>query len=314
MRLALSAALPLLLCASLAHAGWDEGVAAFAKKDYQGAVSEFEKLVNEKPEGPQGHYMLGLSYAQLERKEEALHHLRKAYDLNPNDLSIKVALGRAYHTTRRHSDSSELLETVDPDELPAGKRAAFHLMRGLVRLGLDQEDGAVRDLAMASELTPGDPDTKRAYIAALIRRARSAADEETARPSFELAIALASELVDSAGSYDNLMLKIEAELGAGRYTNAIDTGQRALAAKGGDWLAHYYLGQAYASNGQFREAEAHLEDAATAATDPGDKQRAWRQLGLTLEKQGELDRAIAAYQNADDDESVERLGGGGAGQ
>lgn len=46
--------------------------------------------------------MLGLSLDQLKREEETLHHLRKAYDLNPNDLSGHGS-GRAWVGSTRPS-------------------------------------------------------------------------------------------------------------------------------------------------------------------------------------------------------------------
>ena len=89
-------ALMLILVLAIGHttalAGWDEGVAAFTSKNFQQAARQFQAIVKQNPDGWRGHYMLGLSLKNARRKEEALHHLRKAYDLNPNDLSVKVAL------------------------------------------------------------------------------------------------------------------------------------------------------------------------------------------------------------------------------
>ena len=95
----------LLIAALPCLAGWDEGVAAFTSKNYQAAAVEFRKVIRQKPQNPRGHYMLGLSLDKLNRKEKALHHLRKAYDLNPNDLGIKVALGRSYADNRQYPKS-----------------------------------------------------------------------------------------------------------------------------------------------------------------------------------------------------------------
>ena len=94
MRKTLVSILVSLAIAGPALAGWEEGVAAFTKKDYEAARSEFQKVVDQNPDAFSGHYMLGLSLGFLNRKEEALNHLRKAYDLNPNDVAIKIELGR----------------------------------------------------------------------------------------------------------------------------------------------------------------------------------------------------------------------------
>ena len=307
-----SISLSLLLWAVSAHGGWDEGVAAFTNKDYAAAATEFQSLVEQHPDESQGHYMLGLAFEQLQRKEEALHHLRKAYDLNPNDLSIKVDLGRAYYNVRRYSESSELLETVDPSVLPEDKRAAFYQFRGLSRLELDRDD-AEEDIAAAAELAPDDADLARRHVSALIRRARNADSDEAGKPVFELAARLASELVAADARFPNLMLKISAELGAGLNAQAVETGRMAVSSHGDNWQAHYYLGQAYSSNKQYKASETSLEEAISAAADAGDLKRAWRQLGFVYEKQKKYTQAAEAYENAGDDESVDRVRGSGDG-
>ena len=94
-----------------ALAGWNEGVAAFTSKKFQAAARQFKAIVKQNPDGSRGHYMLGLSLGMAKRKEEALHHLGKTYDLNPNDLSVsKVALGRAYNGSGQHSEAEKVLK------------------------------------------------------------------------------------------------------------------------------------------------------------------------------------------------------------
>ena len=335
------AILSLLLMSLPAFAGWDEGVAAFTSKNFQGAVTEFQELVKQTPDGWRGHYMLGLSLEQLKRKEEALHHLRKAYDLNPNDLSIKVALGRAYKNVRRYGDVTKLLGTVDASSLPAAQRAAFYQIRGEAKHRSGESQGAVKDFAQlaklkpdsaqtqylygttalsvgqidagisalrkASQLAPKDNDMKRAYAQALIKKGRSTPDRATKKQSYLRASQLAGELVASDSGYDNLMLKISAELGAGLYAQAVETGNAAAAKSGGDWLAHFYLGQAYTSNKQYQEAVAPLEKAKGMTSKPDDLKTIWKQLGFAYEKQKKYAQSIEAYQNAGDQGAVARV-------
>ncbi len=331
----------ILLVSLPALAGWDEGVAAFTSKNFQGAATEFQELVKQTPDGWRGHYMLGLSLEQLKRKEEALHHLRKAYDLNPNDLSIKVALGRAYKNVRRYGDVTKLLGSVDASSLPAKQRAAFYQIRGEAKHKSSDEQGAVKDfeqlaklkpdsastqylygttalavgqtdtgisaLRKASQLAPKDSDMKRAYAQALIKKGRTTRDRTAKKQSYLRASQLAGELVAADGSYDNLMLKISAELGAGLYSKAVETGKAAAAKSSGDWLANFYLGQAYTSNKQFQEAVAPLEKARSMTTKPDDLKMIWKQLGFAYEKQKKYSDSIDAYQNAGDQGAVARV-------
>ena len=330
----------LLIGAVPTLAGWEEGVAAFTSKNYQGAATEFKELVDQNPEGYRGHYMLGLSLEQLGRKEEALHHLRKAYDLNPNDLSIKVALGRAYFKVRRYGDVTKLLSSVDASSLPGAQQAAFFQIRGQAKfkngdtsgatadfeqlarlkpndpqiqymygttaLSLGQTDTAIAALTKASTLAPGDADKKRALAQALIKKGRETRDKAAKKQNYFKASKLAGELVAKDASYDNLILKISAELGAGLYGDAVGTGQKAVAKNSNDWLAHYYLGQAYASNKQYAESESPLNTALSKAS-AKDQKTVWRQLGYTYEKQKKYAKSIGAYQNCGDQAAVARV-------
>jgi tetratricopeptide (TPR) repeat protein len=88
-------ATPLLLLTALVSplfAGWEEGVAAFQAKNFKAAASHFKAVVEQYPEEYRGHYMLGLSLGAVGKKAPALSHLKAAYDLNPNDLSLNAAI------------------------------------------------------------------------------------------------------------------------------------------------------------------------------------------------------------------------------
>jgi len=332
----------LSVCLALpATAGWDEGVAAFTQKNFDQAAKEFQELVDQNPEGWRGHYMLGLCFEKLQRQEDALSHLRKAYDLNPNDLSIKFALGRAYFKLRRYGDASKLLGSVDPASLPAAQQASFYQMRGQSRLKGGDTSGAVGDfsslaelqprsaqvlytygalalsvgqtdvgidaLARATMLAPSDASMKRAYAQALIKKGRMSRDKAAKKDAYARAAEVAKGLVALDSSYDNEILKITAELGAGLYPEAIESGKAATAKTATDWLAHYYLGQAYTSNAQYAEAEAPLKNAAGLTTKPDDLKLVWRQLGFAYEKQKKFSQAIEAYQNAGDQAGAARV-------
>lgn len=322
-------------------ADWDQGVAAFTSKNYDQAIAEFQELVDQNPEGWRGHYMLGMSYDRKKRKEEALHHLRKAYDLNPNELSVKLELGKSYHTLRRYGDVGKLLAGIDAGSLPGAQQVAFYQMRGKAQMETGDASGALKDfaalaklkpndadiqysygtlalsqgqtntginaLAKASQLAPKDTDKKRAHIQALVRKGRMTRDKATKKDAYGKAAVLATSLVAADSSYDNLILKISAELGAGLYQQAISTGEAAIAKKSDDWLAHYYLGQAYSSAEQFAKGEAPLNKAKELTTKPDDLKLIWRQLGYTYEKQKKYAKSIEAYQFAGDQGGVARV-------
>lgn len=324
-----------------ALAGWEEGVAAFTSKNFEQAAQEFRALVESNPEGYRSHYMLGLCLEQLGRKEEALHHLRQAYDLNPNDLAIKLALGRAYKNVRRYNDVAKLLGTLDVSSLPAAQQAVFYQVRGEARYKTDDLQGAVRDFAQlarlkpqdaqtqylygttaaavgqtdqaltaldkATKLDPRNPDMKRAYAQVLIKKGRMSRDKTAKKTNYLKAAELSAQLVKAKPSYENLILKCSAELGAGRYTDAVATGQAALAKKGSDWLPHFYVGQGYSSAKQYAKAEAPLKEAQKRTSDPDAVRQIWNQLGFVYEKQKKYSLSIDAYQNAGNSAAVARV-------
>lgn len=331
----------LTFLAGPALAGWEEGVAAFTKRDFQAAVNEFKQVVDQSPEAHQGYYMLGLSYEQLGNNQEALNHLRKAYDLNPNELGTKLALGRAYTNLRRFGDAAKLLSTVDPSPLPSQQKAAFYQMRAQARqqtsdqggayqdlqqlarlrpddaqiqssygrsaLAMGEIDTAVNTLAKAAQLAPGNLDIKKAYCKAVIRQARVSNDKAAKKRSYLKAANAAAEITAKEPSYDNYMHQIAAELGAGLYKEAAETGKKALGKKDSDWLAHFYTGQALSSVKQYEEAEPYLAKALSLASGPDNVRRIQRQRGFTFEKQKKWEESIAAYQAVGDSASAARV-------
>lgn len=344
MRKTLVSILASIALAGPALAGWDEGVAAFTKKDYETARNEFQKVVDQNPDAFSGHYMLGLSLGFLNRKEEALNHLRKAYDLNPNDLANKIELGRAYINMRRYADAAKLLGTVgdaDLAKLDERRKGAFYQMRATAREKSGEEDGAYADykklaglfpqdsqiqlkygvlasnadqmtealsaLDRAHRAAPNDPDVKRSYITVLKKQGRVQRDKNAKKQSYLKAANLAAELVKLESSYDNLLLKCEVELGASTYGEAVTSCKGATGKKPTEWLAQYYLGQAYSANKQYAEAEAPLAEAAKLAKRTDDLNKVWQAIGFAYEKQQKYSQSIEAYEKAGDRSGVARV-------
>ncbi len=342
MKRALIATTALVLAAVPAVAGWDEGVAAFKSRDFQGAFQQFQEYVQQNPNTFQGHYMLGQAALQIKRHDEALNHLRKAYDLNPNDLNTKLALGRAYTAVRRYGEVATLFGKVDGSALPASHKLAFFQMRAQARDKAGDEAGALKDFEMLTKLQPkesavhyryavgvmkagrldtaiaslktassldsSNTDIRTTLVKALLNKARNTNNDKAAkRRYYQQAASEAKTLTGASNTFDNLMLQLSAELGAGSYDAAASTGERAVAKNGNDWKASFYLGQAYTSAGKFQEAEAPLNKANSLARSQSDKNRIWKQLGYAFEKQKKYAQAIEAYQAGGDGGAAARV-------
>jgi tetratricopeptide (TPR) repeat protein len=336
-----SLTLALALTLSLAaHAGWQEGVSAFQAGNYAQAAEEFRTVVEGQPEWPGGHLMLGRSLLKLQRSQEALTHLRKAYDLQPEDVATQMILGQAYVQSRRYRDAGELLGKVNVASLPKAQQGPLHQMRAVAYDKTGQTDRAIQELAKAVQLNPNNADLQfqygtlmfnngntatsvrslekavsldssdaakqKAYADALLRHARE--QRGTAKTdAYQKAVSAASRLVSSSDSYGNLMLLGGAQLGAQAYPDAAATFQRAAGKNNRDWLPHFYIGQALTAAGGFRQAETALHEALTRTEVSEETNRIWRQLGFVYEKLKDYGQAKTAYEKANDRAGVQRV-------
>jgi tetratricopeptide (TPR) repeat protein len=326
--------------AAAASAGWDEGVAAFQAKNYQQAAVEFQEVVEQQPDLYQGHYMLGQSLAAQKKMQDALPHLRKAYDLNPNDLGVQMVLGKAYTDSRRYADAVSVLGKVDASKLPGKNRVALHQMlakayektgderrmRGALKSAADADpnnadlryaygaaafnagdvEGAIAALAKAVQLDAGDAKKQKTYAQALLRKGRTTNSAATKADAYKKASAALVRVVAKDDSYDNLIMLAGAQLGAKQYDPALSSLERAAGKNSNDWLPQYYMGQAHTQKEQFRSAEEKLKEALGKAGKNEDKVTIYSQLGYVYEKQKRYDNAIAAYRSAGNDAGVKR--------
>ena len=323
------------------HAGWDEGVAAFKSKNYTLAAQEFQKVVDEQPDSYQGYYMLGLSQQRIGVEPLALLHLRKAYDLNPNDNNVRLALATSLHKTNAFEDIVQLLSNVEGATLPATMQATLYRLRGNARSQTDDGAGAVDDYRALAATAPDNAGYQYLYGAAafalgdlelamnaadaaaalqpekaqyrafqakiLIRKARTTNLKADKKKTYQQAIEHAASAVAIEPSYDNLTLMTSAQLGASQYVDAATSARRAISQQNNGWLAHYYLGQALSSDKQHADATTPLNTALGLAQREQDKAAVWRQLGYVYEKQKLYDNAIAAYESASDSDAAARV-------
>ncbi len=336
-----SLTLALVLAFGLAaHAGWEEGVSAFRSGNYAQAAEEFRTVVEDQPDWPGGHRMLGQSLLKLGRSQEALTHLRKAYDLQPDDVAIQMILGQAYVQSRRYRDASELLGKVNVASLPKAQQGPLHQMRAVAYDKTGQTDRAMQELSRAVQLSPnnanlqfqygtllfnngdtaagvrslekavsldsGDATKQKAYADALLRHAREQRGAAKTA-AYRKAVSAASRLVSSSDAFENLMLLGGAQLGAQAYADAAATFQRATGKNNQDWLPHYYIGQALTNTGYFSRAETSLHAALSRSTVTAEINRIWSQLGFVYEKQKNYSQAKTAYQKAGDRAGVKRV-------
>lgn len=321
-----------------AHAGWDEGVAAFKAKNYTQAAREFEGVVAQRPDWSGGYLMLGRTQLLLNRANDAVTSLRKGYDLNPGDVQVQLYLAQAYLAAQRAGEAAQLLGKVNAASLPKEQqsffaqlqaksladsgqsdRAADALARaaaanpndgnlqyqyGAFALNANDVAAAVAALERATRLAPNDNARAKLYVQALIRQARERGGDDAI---YGRAAEAARGLAGRDASFDNLLLYGETQLGAKQYEAAVATFEQAAKKNEADWLPHFYSGQALTTLGRYGEAESSLKRGLAEAKRGEDKARIWRQLGFVYEKQKDFAQARSAYQNGGDSGSVARI-------
>lgn len=284
--------------------------------------------------------MLGQTLLKLNRKQDALAQYRKAYDLDPNNASYQLALGRAYIESAQYNDAVRLFSSINESALNRQEVAALNQMKalalsksgrgesavaalrqaaaanpndasvqyqyGAAALKSGDTDGAISALERAARLDPSSGDKQRLYIQALLLKGRQSSDASK-RAIYGKAVTSARTLTSREASYDNLLLLGEAEIGAGQYDSAVGTLKQAMAKNAGDWLPSYYLGQVYTALQNYDAAESSLKGALGKTRDSSNQVRIWKQLGFVYEKQRDYGQAKVAYQRAGDNASVARV-------
>ncbi len=330
----------IFAAAEPSFAGWDEGVAAFRAKNYAQAAREFEAVIAERADWSGGYLMLGRTQLFQNRASDAVSTLRKGYDLNPSDIQVQLYLSQAYLTAGRAGEAAQLLSKINAAGLPKEQQGFYQQLYAKALADSGQSDRAASALAKAAAASPNDADLQyqygalalnagdtaaavaaleratrlapndsaklKTYVQALIRQAREAGG--SANDSIYAKAAEAGRnLAARDGSYDNLLLLGEVQLGAKQYEAAVATFGQASAKNASDWLPGFYAGQAQTAVQKYTEAEASLKRALEKAGRSEDKARIYRQLGFVYEKQKNLAAAKGAYQSAGDGSAVARI-------
>jgi len=337
--LSLILTLALLLCGTAVHAGWEEGVAALKKNDYATAAKEFKTVVEAQPEWAPGQRMLGQVLVKLGRTDEALGHLRKAYDLDPADTATQFALGQAYVEAKRYADGASILGKLDRSKLRGSQPAVLDQLLAVALSKSGQSGQALSALARAASSSPNDSkvqyqygvaalnngdlgdaikaldksvglkpngDNRKALVQALMQQGRRTAGSSKTE-SYRRATEVAKALAADNASYDNLMMLAGAALGGKDFDAVISAADRASRMNSGDWLPAYYKGQAYTKKEQYSSAEKELRTALDKASKSADRTTVLSQLGFVYEKRKAYDDAIAAYRQAGNNGAADRV-------
>lgn len=277
IHVSLSALVVALLVTAPAAAGWEEGVAAFKKGNFELARAELTEVVQAHPDSHAAHFMLGQALLRLGESSQALHHLRKAYDLDPNQVSYQLAVAQGLLLDQQYEAASKALGKVDPQSLPEAQRESYLQLSAAAHQKL---------------------------VEALMREARSQPLGERAA-IYQQALPAAKALAGAEPSYENLLTLGEVQLGAG--VSAVETFRMAAARNGADWSVQYYLGVALSRDDEHTAALGALKDAMAKTDDEDAHRTVWKQIGFVNEKLGHYPQAREAYERAGSAAQAQRV-------
>jgi Flp pilus assembly protein TadD len=109
-----------------------EGAKAYEKGDLKRAQEIFEQLVAADPNSPEARAALGAVLVRRGQNDDALVHLDRALQLNPEEVSAYVNRGEAYlKLGRKREAEADLKKVIALD--PARKNPAANRARALLR-------------------------------------------------------------------------------------------------------------------------------------------------------------------------------------
>lgn len=112
-----------------------QGLAFVRSRDYQGAVREFRKVIDEYPFDFEGNYHLGFSFLLLKNYPQAIHHFEIAARINPEDELTLYNLACACSLAGKPEKALDALEK----SVEAGFNDPDHMEN-------DEDLNAIRDL------------------------------------------------------------------------------------------------------------------------------------------------------------------------
>ena len=137
--------------------------------DLEGAVKAVEELLEQAPDDDELLFNLGVVYGEADRSDEAVSHMRRALEVNPENASAMNYIGYTFAEQGVRLDEAEQLITraieLRPDDgyiVDSLGWVYFMRARPLVQSGRSAEARALlqraeAELSRAHELTGGDP-------------------------------------------------------------------------------------------------------------------------------------------------------------
>jgi len=287
---------------------FQKGLSYYKQKQYQRAIEEFEKIVQQIPDYESGHRILGDCYLQTREYDKAVESFREALRLKNENYVSYYGLALAYFNSQRFG---EALETLDEGEKYARSprdRYQLYKTRGSTQYNLERFDRAISDLEKAISIQRGNPAELVQLGIAYFRTGRYS----KAAQVLEQAVALdpgspsAAEYLGRIRYREGLDLLEE-----GTYDEAASLLRGYVRDHTQDGVARFNLGLALLFAGDLEGAEKEFRQCTLLRPDHW---QAFQRLGYIHEKQRSYQKALDSYRRAqslqpsvEGEENVERV-------
>ncbi len=321
-----------------AFADWQQGVAAYQARNWAEAVEHFKGVVETNPDYAGAYYMLGVCQSRLGKTSQALANLRKAVELDAENVQYQQALGQTLVAADKFSEAYQILAEIPLSQVASanrsnhalllaraatktnrpekaaevirtqlradGNNARLHQALGVAEEALGNYGRSFEAFKKAFELDRSMVSTGRSAVASAILAARQTRSPSEKRSYYRKAGEVAESVAEAAPTFDHLLVAGEAWLGAKEYGRAIRWFDRAHQKQPNNALLLLYRGQSQSSLGEYPNAVEELQDALKQNPEAKLRRSIYNQLGFVYAKTQQYDAAIAAYRNAGNDAKV----------
>ena len=258
------------------------GDIAFQQGQWEEAASEYNKALS-LDENAEAHANLAQIDVNLGRLDDAISHLKRAIELDPDQWMYPYRLGVLYAQQGRLPEAeAQYRAALALDD----SRAEVHYALGQIAYQQCNLSGAVQSAKQAASLQSD----YRGWLAAMY--AAQGREDDAATLYADLKKAPPEDIFAHLSVGDHLMRREQWDEAARTYENVLD--QPDLA-PGVASVAHAALGKVYMQQERFQAAQAEFEQALALWPANADAQSALGELAL---RQGDAAAALSAYEKA----------------
>ena len=225
----------------------DRAEALLGRGKLDEAISLLENLQRKKPTPSGIEARLGKAYYKKRSFQQAIAHLKAAFDENPEDRETAQLLGLSYYTVGQLDQAIPLLERIQ-SRLPATEFDGWYLL-GVCYLRTQQPDKARTAFAQMFSVPPDSAAGHLLFAQMMVRQHL----EEKAIPELEKALSLDPRLPMAH------FLLGEIYLYKTNPQHALDEFKKELEINPTVWLVYWRLGDAYSRLEKYDEAEKALK-------------------------------------------------------